>query len=149
MIKTIKFNNIEDKVIPIKKGLGAKNEIHSMPKNWCSDYVTTKQKDIQGYENVEIITLDDYVKENNLQVGLIKVDIEGAEQDFLKGAEQTIKTQKPSLLISIYHNAADFFEIKPMIESWNLGYKFRIVKHMNGHPSVDTLLVAEVPEEAE
>ncbi|WP_277874920.1 FkbM family methyltransferase [Brachyspira aalborgi] len=33
------------------------------------------------------MTLDSFVEENNIIVGLIKVDIEGAEQDFIKGAE--------------------------------------------------------------
>lgn len=55
--------------------------------------------------------MDDFVADNNLQIGLIKVDIEGLEQDFLKGAENTIKTQKPALTISIHNSASDFFEI--------------------------------------
>lgn len=74
--------------------------------------------------------------EHNLEVGFIKVDIEGFEQEFLKGAKQTITEQKPAMLISIYHQASDFFEIKPMIESWNLGYSFKIIKPID-HSIVD------------
>lgn len=66
--------------------------------------------------------------EHKLDVGMIKVDIEGAEQSFLKGAKKTISEQKPTLLISIYHNLDDLMAIKPMIEEWNLGYKFRIYR---------------------
>jgi hypothetical protein len=36
------------------------------------------------------------------------------------GAEKTIKKDKPILLISVYHTGKDFFEIKPLLESWNL-----------------------------
>ena len=95
-------------------------------------------------ETIQLITLDSYVREYKLNVGLIKTDLEGFEQPFLRGAENIIKTQRPTLLISIYHCADDFFKIKPMIESWNLGYKFRIVKPVDGRVSLETLLIGEV-----
>jgi FkbM family methyltransferase len=47
---------------------------------------------------VKVDTLDNYVTRHNLQVGLIKVDIEGYEQKFLAGAVNTIKKQKPIFL---------------------------------------------------
>lgn len=89
--------------------------------------------------------MDKYVAQNNIQVGLIKVDIEGFEQNFLKGAEQTIKSQRPILLISIYHNYDDFYKIKPMIEGWNLGYDFSLFQGVqnSGPIAVETLLVCE------
>lgn len=43
-----------------------------------------------GSITVPMITVDDYVNNNNLEVGLIKVDIEGAEPLFLEGAKNTI-----------------------------------------------------------
>jgi len=66
-----------------------------------------------------------------MTVGLIKVDIEGAERDFLAGAERTIREQKPVLIISIYHSADDFYSIKPLIESWGLGYKSKVWKPLD------------------
>jgi FkbM family methyltransferase len=97
-------------------------------------------------EKVRVDTLDNYAAVHNLDVGLIKVDVEGFEQSLLRGAERTIKTQKPILLISIYHTIDDFFNIKPMIESWNLGYEFKIFRPMNGSIiSSETLLIAEAP----
>ncbi|WP_237416290.1 FkbM family methyltransferase [Helicobacter saguini] len=92
----------------------------------------------------EIITLDSYVEQNNIDVGFIKVDIEGFEQELLKGAFKTIKKFKPAMLISIYHNASDFFEIKPLIESWNLGYTFKFHKPVDGSISIETALYCEV-----
>ena len=76
-------------------------------------------------------------------MGLIKVDIEGAEQIFLKGAKQTISTQRPILLLSIYHNIDDFFNIKPLIESWDLNYKYKIYRPHIPEIFRDTLLIAE------
>ena len=78
-----------------------------------------------------------------MKVGLIKTDLEGSEQLFLKGAENTIKMQRPTLLISIYHSADDFFKIKPLIESWNLNYDFKIVKPLDGQILLETLLICE------
>lgn len=54
-------------------------------------------------ENVEVITLDEFVRQNKIEVGFIKTDIEGFEMEFLKGAKETICTQKPTMAISIYH----------------------------------------------
>ena len=95
-------------------------------------------------EALDMTTLDDFVAEHKLTVGLIKVDVEGFEQRLLKGAERTIREQKPLLLISIYHNASDFFHIKPLLESWNVGYTFTIAKPFNSNIVVETLLIAEV-----
>lgn len=79
-------------------------------------------------ENISLTTVDDFVKEKNIEVGFIKVDIEGEEQKFLEGAKNTIIKQRPYMVISIYHNESDFFDIKPMIESYNADYGFNIVK---------------------
>ena len=77
----------------------------------------------------KIETLDNYVENHNIKVGLIKIDVEGAEQAVLRGAINTIKEQKPILLISIYHNFDDFFNIKPMLEELtNNGYDFDFIQ---------------------
>lgn len=80
----------------------------------------------EGKNRVIQTTIDEYVDEHNLNVGLIQADIEGAEFDMILGAEKTIKLQKPVLLIDIYHRPDQFFELKPMLESWSLGYNFMI-----------------------
>lgn len=66
--------------------------------------------------------------------------------EFLKGAKETICTQKPTMLLSIYHQASDYFGIKPLIESWNLGYKFKIHQSIDYAIPVETALFCEVLE---
>ena len=88
-------------------------------------------------------TLDSFVEENGLNVGLIKVDVEGAEQLLLQGALETIRRMKPALLFSIYHNADDFFCIKPILEELGLGYHFRIRHPAIGTVLTETMLIAE------
>jgi len=78
---------------------------------------------------VDVISIDEFVEAQALNVGLIKLDVEGAEYDTILGAKGTILKQKPPLIISIYHTFKDFFEIKPLIESWGVGYKFEIRHH--------------------
>ncbi|HHU71606.1 MAG TPA: FkbM family methyltransferase, partial [Clostridiales bacterium] len=98
-----------------------------------------------GEESVIQKTLDSYVNENNLNVGLIKVDIEGAEQDFLDGAIETIIQYRPILIISIYHSLDDFFNIKPKLEALNLGYTFKIYRPILKRSIIsETLLIAEI-----
>ncbi|WP_302368210.1 FkbM family methyltransferase [Brachyspira aalborgi] len=148
MLKTIELNK-KNNIIPVNMALGDENKEIGMDASigaGCGLSIeNAKQSDINCIENkVKMVTLDSYVKENNIEVGLIKTDLEGFEQSFLKGAIETIKEQKPVLIISIYHNYSDFFEIKPMIENLNLGYKFRIIKNRLNKVISETKLLAEV-----
>lgn len=124
--KALELNNIKN-VVPIQQGLSnceGEMEIYSAG---ARSSITDFNYSDSELEKIQLTTLDKFVEENNLNVGLIKVDIEGAEQLFLEGAKNTIQNQKPALIISIYHTPEDFFMIKPIIESWNLGYKFKIM----------------------
>jgi FkbM family methyltransferase len=143
MLKTIELNGIKN-AVPVHTAVGDKpGEIELRFNGSASSQNEIMVKNPKYVEKCPVITIDDYVREHNLNVGLIKVDIEGAEQSFLRGAHETIRTQKPTLLISIYHNVDDFLDIKPMIESWNLGYKFKIFKPTLDSISGETLLICE------
>ena len=91
--------------------------------------------------------MDNYVKENNLEVGLIKVDIEGFEANFLRGAQETIRNQAPVLLLSIYHNGSDFYNLKPMVEeimkNSQYKYHYNFFQPIYKHAIADCLLVCE------
>lgn len=143
--KTLELNNI-DNVVAENVALG--KEKGSLAINLAdsgSTPINRKGIDFKGQIRVPVISLDEYVREHNLSdIGLIKVDIEGGEPAFLEGAKQTIFRFKPILLISIYHNAHDFFELKPMIEEWGLGYTFTVYKPTDGSITSETLLIAEI-----
>ena len=142
LLKTVELNDL-DNVIAEHLALGNENIEIDMKVAGSASTSETCFSTVYGSEKVKMVRFDDYVKENNLQVGLIKIDIEGAEQDFLAGAKETITSQKPILLCSIYHNANDFFEIKPLLESWKVGYKFHIHKPIDTSISREVLLIAE------
>lgn len=149
--ETIKLNHL-DNIVPVSKALGDKNGTATFSlgeRNSCNSLVERPGYNYPEHIEVPVVTLDDYVRENNLDVGLIKVDIEGGEQLLLRGAVETIRTQHPILLISIYHSANDFFEIKPMIEKICDKYTFRIVKPANSAIALETILLAEVSDGSE
>lgn len=144
MKQTVALNGLEN-VILEHMALGA--EVGTARMEYAgssSSFHTNGVVKVRGTEEVRVETLDHYMEGKDLDIGLIKVDIEGAEQLFLEGARKTIERQKPVLLMSIYHNADDFFNIKPMIESWDLGYKFRIHKPVDYSVSREVLLICEV-----
>lgn len=56
----------------------------------------------------------------------IKMDVEGAELESLKGAQETIRKYRPKLAISLYHKPEDILEIPEYILELNPAYRFTI-----------------------
>ena len=93
--------------------------------------------------NIEckLVKLDDYVQKNNIKkVDYIKMDIEGAEINALKGAEKTIKKYHPKLAICVYHEYLHLFQIFDYINSLYEGYRFYLCHHSSYFP--ETVLYA-------
>lgn len=74
----------------------------------------------------------------------IKMDIEGAEVFALKGAEQIIKSRRPTLMICLYHRINDFWNIPIYINDTVSGYKFYMRHHSD---SVAETVLYAVPSE--
>ena len=128
--KNISDNNI-DNIIPVNKSLGNINGERSLFLSGNNVQGITSDATLRSYDNeikVEETTIDTFVEENNLEVGFITIDVEGAEMDLLEGAINTIKTQKPLLYISMYHKVSDYFDIIPWVANLDLGYEFNITK---------------------
>lgn len=70
---------------------------------------------------VETTTLDSALEGE--EVTMIKMDIEGAELEALKGCENIIRNRKPTLAISVYHRSSDFVDIPAYILSLVPEYK--------------------------
>ena len=63
-------------------------------------------------ESVKVATLDSYAYS---EVSFIKIDVEGHELQVLEGAVNTIKMNKPVILLE-YHKEADWDKIRVLIE---------------------------------
>lgn len=79
-----------------------------------------------GSDIIQITTIDSLALQHNFQLGLIKADIEGMGLKMLHGARETIRRDRPVLLLSIYHNREEFFGQYEFLKSLNLNYSFRI-----------------------
>ena len=75
----------------------------------------------KGQQEVDMVTIDEDIIE---PISVIKMDIEGAEQDALIGAKRHILTDYPKLLICVYHGNRDLIEIPMLIESIRDDYDF-------------------------
>lgn len=71
---------------------------------------------------IQTIALDEFLKDE--AVSFIKMDIEGAEYDALKGAARIISEQKPRLAISVYHKNEDIFSIPRLLLDLRRDYTF-------------------------
>jgi len=83
----------------------------------------------KGTQSVEVNTIDNLI---NAKVDYIKLDIEGAEQDALEGAKETIRKYKPILAICIYHKAEDWYKIPQKVFAINKEYNLYLRHYMEG-----------------
>lgn len=74
-----------------------------------------------------VAPLDDVLK--NEKVTFIKMDIEGAEPQALRGSRNIIRTQKPKLAICVYHDFRHLWEIPLYIKSLVPEYKIYLRHH--------------------
>lgn len=102
------------------KAVGSKNSMGSYVTSGPLSTINKITDDHSGTE-IEIVSLDSDIDE---KITLIKMDIEGAEQDALSGCERHIREEQPRLLISVYHNNEDIWKIPRMISDMNPDYRF-------------------------
>lgn len=115
----------------ITYGCGTEND----PSEGISIYKTDNCK------KAKVIKLDDMFSDIN--VTLIKMDIEGSELKALQGAENIIKKNKPKLAICIYHKVSDFWEIPLYLKSLVPEYKIE-VRHHNMYDFTGTVCYAHI-----
>lgn len=105
--------------------------------------------DHSGDNSIPVISIDEVVSSERGQmspkdrVTMVKMDVEGAELESLKGAEQTILRDKPKLAISIYHKPEDLVTIPLYIKTLVPDYKLYLRHHSNINS--DTVLYAVLP----
>lgn len=95
--------------------------------------------------SVETISIDEWVAQRALpRVDFIKLDVEGAELEALRGAEKTIRTFKPRLAVSVYHKEDDLISIPEFLRGLNCGYKL-LLDHFTIYNEETILFADPVP----
>ncbi|OPX26451.1 MAG: methyltransferase, partial [Campylobacteraceae bacterium 4484_166] len=79
--------------------------------------------------NICVDSLDNIITQ---KVDFIKLDIEGAEQDAIEGARQTIARYTPVIACCIYHKADDWHKIPQKVLSINDRYNIYMRHYMEG-----------------
>lgn len=109
--------NLKNRIELIKKPLGSNSsdKFYAIESGPGSYLTTNKPEDFS--EEYTTISIDDFVKENNVEkIDFIKLDIEGAELKTLKGAIETIKKYKPNIAVCLYHKLSDLWEIPKFLK---------------------------------
>lgn len=83
----------------------------------------------KGNLKIDVDTIDNLICE---KVDFIKLDIEGAEQDAIQGAKETIKKYHPVLAVCIYHKAEDWYKIPEMVLALRADYNIYLRHYMEG-----------------
>lgn len=92
-----------------------------------ASHVAGAAEKVQGIETISVIPIDgcDECKDATF----IKMDLEGAEQNALRGSKETIKKNKPKLAICIYHSDEDMVKIIDYIHELVPEYKLYVRHH--------------------
>jgi len=92
--------------------------------------------------SVETISIDDWVQQCAVpRVDFIKLDVEGAELNALRGAEKTIRTFRPRLAVSVYHREDDLISIPEYLRGLHCGYRL-LLDHFTIY-NEETILFAD------
>jgi len=98
-----------------------------------------------GTAVVQCVSLDECIP--TFSPNLVKMDIEGAEMEALRGAQDTIRRYAPGLAISVYHRPSHLWEIPLLIERLAQGAGIEYHYHLRAHAEncFDTIFYA-VPQ---
>lgn len=90
-----------------------------------------------GKEGIEIPCLRVDSLSPAVPFSMIKVDVEGNERAVIEGMEETIRRNKPKLIIAAYHRMDDYTSIPQQVLALRPDYKVYI-RHFRGIPAWDT-----------
>lgn len=90
---------------------------------------------VGGNERIPAVSIDYLCADRRFDY--IKFDVEGKELDAIVGGENTIKKDRPKMLISAYHKSDDYFSIPLKINKINPEYKI-YMRHYPYIPAWDT-----------
>ncbi len=95
--------------------------------------------DLAGKVTVNLVSIDDLIASEQIEPpNFVKIDVEGAELDVLKGMTQTIKTYQPSVIYEVddgdraayerkYQELANFFE----------SFNYQVTQTENSYDTID------------
>lgn len=126
MEENILNNDLENRFIPVNKGVW--NTCGKAHLQWDETEITGGSIN-NGGEGllIDTVTIDDFFKD--IHYDFIKMDVEGAELNALKGGVLTIKANRPVMAVSIYHSVGDVVDIPLYLFGYLDNYSYFIRHH--------------------
>lgn len=129
LLDTVRINKLEDNVSTHRCGLWSSQKYLGFDSASQSSRIVDNSS-----QSIQVMDIDTYCSKMNFQPTLIKMDVEGAEIEALKGADNTVKTMKPKMMISAYHHGSHLWEVP--LKLAELGYTNIFLGH---HPPEYTI----------
>ncbi|ABZ83352.1 methyltransferase, fkbm family, domain protein, putative [Heliomicrobium modesticaldum Ice1] len=115
LVDNIRDNRLDHIIVPVNKGCDGRSGLvkgvtvkSGAPWSFLSDEM--------GEQNIEVVELDEFVTDQQLEkVSYIKMDVEGFEERVIQGLSETIRSHKPKMVITLYHNTIDLTNLPLMI----------------------------------
>lgn len=95
------------------------------------------------------VSIDDYRGQNKAKIGLIQLDIEGAEYGALLGAHKTLREDKPHVIFEVHRNYVDWTHGLAKTDICHylagLGYTIFAVRDFNSHIDMGNRPIELIP----
>ena len=121
LIKYVENSAIEDKCKIFACALGNEEKLIRF-----SETGSTSQLSDNGKIELEQKVFDELDVDSVVGDAMIKMDIEGAEENAIKGMKNFIRKNKPYLAICMYHKEDDIYRLPKLIKSLYQGYRLYI-----------------------
>ena len=93
-----------------------------------------------GYNNeaieVDVVTIDSLFADRGIAIDYLKADIEGFEENMIRGALETIRLSKPKIAITTYHKGQDYKKLIELIKNVVPEYNYLVkgIHYLSGNP---------------
>lgn len=138
-----KLDGWDGKIQLVQKGVWSKEDtLHFSSSNSSSSI------NEEGEIEIRVDSIDHVLKEEQLPVSYIKMDVEGSEKEALLGAVDTIKKWKPLLAVCVYHKPEDLYALTELIMQivGDKNYNYYLRYH---GPDLRELVLYAIPEKGQ
>ncbi len=95
----------------------------------AQETVGSHVSEIESDYMIDVMALDETVYDK--KPTFIKMDIEGSEQEALRGCKRIIRDFRPKLAVCVYHRPDDLYEIPALIKDMNPKYRLYLRQYSN------------------